>query len=428
MFFVAYRVPSARPRPVTFLWNGGPGSPSSTLHLRSVGPRRLEADGVVSDFDDTALTDTDLVFVDAPGTGFSRIAKPEYAKQFYQMRGDVAAFTEFVRAWRLLFRAEESPIYLGGESWGSFRAPAVALALEKRHIRVSGIIAISGRPGLLPGDRDTTLVALRTVQQAVAAQMHGKLSPTLPTDLNALQKLVRSWVISTYVPALDHIATLDDRQRDEVARQLASYIGVPERDIDRQTLVITPHAFRENLLGQGKTLTAYDMTHTVDDQDQRQPQDIEHYLRGELGYLTDRAYVQPGNDLHGFSPDAGAIKNPNALWDFSTGFFDGHRRREEIEAINSQLDVNGEVPLGQDTPDGADAMALNPSMRMLIVNGLYDSMASCASSAELVSRQSPDLQRRITFRCYEGGHMFYEYPKTQYRFSDDIKALVKGRN
>ena len=128
IFFVAYvvdRAPGQPPRPLTFAWNGGPGANSLLVHLDAMGPRRLNVgDGGLSprvpmafvDNQDTWLDETDLVFVDPIGTGFSRAAKPEYFRGFYGVMGDIAATREFIRVYRTRFDAWDSPVYLAGES------------------------------------------------------------------------------------------------------------------------------------------------------------------------------------------------------------------------------------------------------------------------------------------------------------------------
>jgi carboxypeptidase C (cathepsin A) len=427
MFFVAYRVPSAQTRPVTFLWNGGPGSPSSTLHLESIGPKLIGAIGKIVDFGDTALASTDLVFVDAVGTGFSRVTRPDFSNQFYQMRGDVGAFTDFVRAWRLIFNADDSPIYLAGESWGAFRASAVALRLEKQGIHVSGVIAISGRPGLPNARLDTALRALRTVQQALAAQYYGKSSTDLPRDPAALQQTVRQWVMSTYVPALEHIDSLDRMQRDAIAHQLSEFTGIPEREINRSTLMIYPHQFLTGLLhDQGKVLNTYDMMQTTDTSPKENVQAKERYLRHDLGYVTDLAYIDLDHVLNGFSPDDEGIQGPNASWDYKKGFFSSYVSADQLEKEDDENLANGESPRGQETPETAEAMALDSDLRLLIADGLYDSRSTCAISSEIVARQAQNLEPRIITRCYKGGHMFYLYPEVRRQFSEDLQLFTTG--
>jgi len=427
MFFVAYRVTSELPRPVVFIWNGGPGSSSSLLHLQSIGPRLINTSGAVTENPDTVLGSADVVFVDAVGTGFSRLSKPNFANQFYQMRGDVASFTEFVRVWRLLYGADQSPIYVAGESWGAFRADSVALGLERRGMKVDGIVAISGRPGLRNGWFDTTLRALRTVQQSVAAQYHGKLSPDLPKDPATLQKVVYDWVKSTYVPALEHIDSLSDAQRDAITQQLSKYIGLPVREIDHVTLMVYPRQFLEGLLrGEGEVLDGNDMTKTTKSAPKENIQVVEYYLRHDLGYVTGLAYIQTGHDLNGFSPDGGPVRNPGDLWDYQKGFFSFDVRPGDLDKQNELQLARGEPPRGQETPDSADAMAIDSQLRLFIATGLYDPRTTCASSAEIVNRQDPVLRPRIETHCYQGGHMFYLYSGARRQFSDDLQKFIVG--
>src|SRR5262245_16622220 len=145
MFFTAYTLDSAlnqSPRPLTFLWNGGPGSSSSLVHLLGFGPRRLQPDGTPVDNQGTWLDQTDLVFVDPVGTGYSRPAKPKYGPEFYQTRGDAESVAEFIRVYRNRFEAWEAPLFLAGESYGVTRAAGVAEVLQRRRIAVNGVILI----------------------------------------------------------------------------------------------------------------------------------------------------------------------------------------------------------------------------------------------------------------------------------------------
>ena len=158
MFFVAYtldRAPGAPARPLTFLWNGGPGSNSGLVHLLGFGPKRITAaTGTMTrysssgtalvDNQETWLTLSDLVFVDPIGTGYSRPTKPEYGAEFYQNQGDAESVAEFIRVCRLRLDALESPVYLMGESFGVTRASLVAEALTRRRTKVAGVILLSG--------------------------------------------------------------------------------------------------------------------------------------------------------------------------------------------------------------------------------------------------------------------------------------------
>jgi hypothetical protein len=263
------------------------------------------------------------------------------------------------------------------------------------------------------------------VQQSLAAQYHGKLSAELPKDPAALQQVVHDWVMSTYVPALEHIRTLNDAQRDAIAHQLSQYIGIPAGEIDRATLMVYPHQFLEGLLhDKGEVLDTYDMTKTTQSAPKEDIQAVENYLRHDLGYTTGLAYIQPGHDLSGFSPEGGAIKNPGDLWDYQQGFFSFDMRPSELDKQNDTQLSHGEPPRGQETPDSADAMAIDPHLRLMIADGLFDSRSTCASTAEILARQDPALRPRIEAHCYPGGHMFYLYPAARRQFRDDLQKFI----
>lgn len=430
MFFVAYRVRSTgKPRPVTFLWNGGPGATSSTLHLESIGPKRFDEAGQPVDNQETALSATDLVFVDAIGTGFSRPTRKEYAAEFYQTRGDVAAFTEFVRAWRLMFDADDAPLFIGGESWGSYRAAAVANNLEKAGVRVGGIILISGRAGLPPGGAEEDLVALRTVELPRVALHFGKLSPALGRDVDTIERDAHAWVLNTYVPALRHLKTLSGAEREAIAAQLALFSGLPAEQIDRTTLTIMPQQFLDELLrDEGKKLDTFYMLRVRDETDHSESRRaaINAYLRRALGYRSDMSYVNGGSsDLEGYSPDGAPLRSVGDQWDYTQGFFTKVISPEAARAADTAAIERGEPPGGQDIPVTAEALTLNPRLKVLIVNGRYDSLMSCASTEERVRRLEPALRDRITFRCYPGGHMLYRVPEVRRQFRADLQAFVR---
>ncbi|MCW5758698.1 MAG: hypothetical protein KIS90_02875, partial [Phenylobacterium sp.] len=292
MGYTAYRVPSAKPRPIAFVWNGGPGAASTLLHFEAAGPRRVDG-GKLVDNADTWLTDADLVFVDPIGTGWSRPAKAEYADAFYGTVGDVASVTEFVRSWRLLHGAEDAPLYLIGESWGAGRAANVGAALLKRGVQVDGLVLISGGAGMK--DDWTTagdVGALRLVNLPATAVFHGKLATKAEAD--AL-KAADAWVRETYIPALRRRDALTDAEREQIAQGLATHIGLPADAIDRKTLAVTPRQFRTTLVP-GKTLDTFDMRISGRPQGEggegepRAPL-LLRYFAQDLGYRTDLPYV-----------------------------------------------------------------------------------------------------------------------------------------
>ncbi len=173
IFYTAYRMPpSSKSQPVTLAWNGGPGSPSTMLHIEADGPLQL-GDGRLIHNPDTWITASDLVFVNQVGTGYSRPAQADYADEFCGTAGDVASITEFVRAWRLSHDAEDIPAYLARKRWAAGLAASVVHALLKRFVPVDGLVLISGGCGLTSVTApEDDLNALRVANLAATALFH----------------------------------------------------------------------------------------------------------------------------------------------------------------------------------------------------------------------------------------------------------------
>ena len=250
MFFTAYTVArraNEPVRPLTFLWNGGPGSSSSLVHLLGFGPRRLGPTGAPIDNQGTWLDVSDLVFVDPIGTGYSRPEKAEWGPEFYQTRGDAESVGEFIRMYRNRFEAWDAPVFLAGESFGVTRAAGVADVLERRGIPVSGAILI----GLaLPLGQLTAeqRIALNVPTYTAAAFTHKKLPSNLQTDLQAALRKAEAWAASRYAQALARRDSLSDAERSEVLAELAGFTGIDASAIDRKTLTIPMPQFSEQLL------------------------------------------------------------------------------------------------------------------------------------------------------------------------------------
>lgn len=234
MFFTAYTLDStagAKPRPLTFLWNGGPGSSSSLVHLLGFGPRRLQPDGTAVDNRGTWLDQTDLVFVDPIGTGYSRPTKAEYGPEFYQTRGDAESVAEFIRVYRNRFEVWDAPLFPVGESYGVIRAAGVADVLQRRGITVNGIVLIGLQLplGQLSNHQDA---ALSLPNYTAAAFANKKLEPALQSDLRTTLKQVEEWSQTSYADALSQRDKLEDAQRQTIINQLARFTGVEAKAID----------------------------------------------------------------------------------------------------------------------------------------------------------------------------------------------------
>lgn len=420
IFYTAYRVPSqGKPRPVTFVWNGGPGADSSTLHFNVAGPLRA-VDGRLVDNPDTWLAATDLIFVDPVGTGFSRPAKAEYADEFYGTVGDVASVTEFVRDWLLQHDAEGSPLYLVGESWGAGRAGSVGYMLEHRGIKVSGTILISGGSGLHEPFIPRELAeALHVADLTATARFWRKASG----DPQALHAKAEAWARDVYAPALAHRDQLSDADRAKVVAQLSAFTGLPADQIDAKTLAITPRAYRSGLIkAEGKTLNTFDMRITSEPREDAGPA-IVRYLRHDLGYRTDLPYIGIERLEDGFAPGGVYPKPVGSRWNYATV-----KATPEVmqAAIAEAMKRGGGPPMvGPPLPSTAEELALDPSTRVLVAAGRFDSLNSCTANEETAKHLPPALAHSITFKCYVGGHMMYRDEDTRRVLSDDIKAMIE---
>ena len=424
MFFTAYRVRSNRPRPVTFVWNGGPGADSSLLHFSVVGPQLLK-DGKLVDNPDTWLPATDVVMVDPIGTGFSRPVKPEYGAEFYGTVGDVDSVTEFIRAWRLIYSAEDTPIFLAGESWGAGRAAHVGYALEKRGITVNGLVLISGGWALNKEYVSAELrSALEVVDMASTALYYGKIAPDLGNDRTAVRQVTEKWVRANYAPALQRIDKLSKEERDAILAQLVRFTGLKKENIDPKTLTITPRQFRTSLLkDQNKVPYLFDMRRTSTPEGGSAPI-LLHYFRHELNYRTSLPYLGLEEMEQGFAPNGTYPEPVNSRWNYATAKVTPEELKAAIEAASK----SGEGPplIGPPLPGTEEALVLNPHMRILVAAGMYDSFLPCAVGDEIERKLSPLLRQSITFKCYVGGHAMYQDDATRAEFSRDVKALISS--
>jgi carboxypeptidase C (cathepsin A) len=414
---------------VTFLWNGGPGADASLLHFFVAGPKRAEGSKLV-DNAGTWLAETDLVFVDPIGCGFSRPVKSEYAEEFYGTVGDVRSVTEFVRCWLVLHDAANQPVVLAGESWGAGRAASVGYELEKRGIRVDGLVLISGGTGLNseycpPELKD----ALRMADLSVTALYHGKISRELGREPEAVRRNAEQWARSAYAPALTDAESLSDEERSAVIRKLSRFTGMPAGLIDRETLSFTPRRYRTGLLqDRGKILNVFDMRRAAQkgksshSEKSRAKAAILRYLRQDLGFSTSLPYVGLEDWEQGYAPSGKYPLGVNARWNWATAPVSP----EEMEAAMKKAAESGSGPprLGPPLPAAEEAVALNPDLRILVASGIYDSYASCSVYEETGRRLPPELKQSYSFKCYEGGHMMYLDPQTRIKFSNDVMEMI----
>jgi len=429
MFFVAYlldRAPAEPARPLTFLWNGGPGANSTLVHLSGFGPKRIKSNddptaepGCECELEDnqtTWLDQTDLVFVDPIGTGFSRPTKAEYAAEFYNTLGDIASVAEFVRVYLTRFDAWDAPLFIGGESYGVWRAAGVAEELARRGRKVAGVILISGGVPVGPVVSEEMRTALFVPTRAAAAFFHKKLSPDLQADLASTLEKVETWARTEYAPALAKRDKLSESERQTILERLARFTGIEASLIDAKTLIVTRQQFAEQLLRDRKQVLArFDTRQTTSGENNTRSGRglaITKYLRSTLKFKTDLAYQ---GIEEGFSPNTGGrTLSVGARWNYNQG-----------PPPPPGTPPNTDAPPGGSQPWLRRAIAIDTSMKAFVAAGLYDSLNSCAGNAYLAPQLEPELKRNITARCYEGGHAMYESRSARLQLKQDISKFIR---
>jgi len=404
VFYIAYtrlRETNAATRPVTFSFNGGPGSSSVWLHLGALGPRRVKMndDGTqpkppfhLVDNDYSILPVTDLVFIDPVATGFSRPAKDEKTDQFFGQSPDVESVGDFIRLWTTRHERWLSPKYLCGESYGVFRAAGLAEHLHSRYgMYLNGLILVSGvldfatlREG--PGNDLPSLVFLPAY--TATAHFHKKLPPDLQADLPKALSEAREFIKIEYPSALLQGATLPVDKRTEIVAKLVRLTGLPAQVIEDNDLQVDSSTFRKKLLAdQGLILGRYDARITGRDADPagRSPRfdpsyaatlgpfsaAMNAYVREELKFEDDLPY----EILSGVQP-----------WNF--------------DARNSYPSVAGRL---------ASAMSQDPYLRVLILGGLCDLACPIDGIHYSVDhlQLDPAYRKNISYAEYGAGHMMY---------------------
>ncbi len=423
-FFVAYeRLPAgedASKRPITFLFNGGPGSASVWLHLGAVGPQRVALDETsdlpllpyhLEENPDTWLAASDLVFIDPVGTGYSRPAQGEKPEQFFGVNEDIHWVAEFIRLYTTRYQRWLSPKYLAGESYGTTRAAGLSDYLQQADgIGLNGIILISSVLNFATiesGPGNDLPYQLYLPSYAAVAWYHHKLAPDLQADLQKTIAQATQWSIETYGPALARNAALSADQRSAINTTLARFTGLPLDFVEKADLRIRPDRFEGALLADQRQvigrfdgrLTGFnaeplDNSATFDPSFQpylsAYTATFNNYVRQTLKYENDLTYevltgkVQP--------------------WNMG-------------QAGNGYLDVSRTL---------ASAMTDNPNLRVMFASGYFDLATPFAAANYSIDHMqlSPELRKHIIHNFYEGGHMLYHKRTSLTKLGEDVRAFV----
>jgi carboxypeptidase C (cathepsin A) len=424
IFYMAYTldgVPAGEKRPLMFSFNGGPGSASVWLHLGALGPRRVKMldDGFMppppyemEDNQQTWLTDTDIVFIDPVGTGYSRAAKPELASKFFGVNGDIESVGEFIRLYLTRNERWMSPLFLVGESYGTTRASGLSNWLFDHGVGLNGIILISTVMNFqtirFANNNDLPLVLILP-SYATTAWYHRRLSSAMQSkSVSQIAQEARQFAANEYMPAMMRIDSLSSTERDALADKISLFTGLSRQYIQNNNFRIELDKFMKELLrDKRKTSGRLDSRFTGIDRDAggdsaggdpsmnaiRPPYTaaFNDYVRRDLGFKSDLEYYILG----------GGITSP---WNFNV--------------TNQYADTS--IPM-------KDAMAKNPYMRILIACGYYDMATPFYAAEYTVSAMNldPELRRNISFDYFEAGHMMYIEKNSLKKLHDDAAAFIR---
>ena len=421
VFYVAYTedgVTDESTRPITFLYNGGPGAASLWLHMGSVGPVRVmtaspQATGaapyklVPNEY--SLLGKSDLVFIDAVGTGFSKPVGKATEKEFAGTDQDVTAFERFIERYITVNKRWNSPKYLMGESYGTTRSAALADALQEKGIPLNGVVLISSILNYavrVPGyDMEPTLYL---PSYAAIAWFHNKLAQK-PAELKPFLEEVRRYARGPYAAALAQGDTLPAAEEDAVAQKLSAYTGLSVAYLKQTNLRISPFRFRKELLRDDREIMGrYDARFEGTDVDAAgetpgyDPSDT-----GIAGAFIAAFHDYLSHDLNDTTADTYYVSGPkvNESWDWKHKATGG--RQLQLPYVAGDL---------------ADAMRKNPKLKVFSANGYFDLATPFFSTEYDLEHMylEPALRSNVSFGYYPAGHMIYLNLEALKAFREDM--------
>ena len=422
VFYIAYtRVGETdkAKRPITFCFNGGPGSSSIWLHMGALGPRRVKmnSDGTLPpppfqlvDNDYSILNASDLVFIDPVATGFSRAAKDQKPADFFGDSADLDSVGEFIRLWTTRHDRWLSPKFLMGESYGVFRAAGLADHLRDRYgMYLNGLVLVSGVLNFETIDNEPgndIPYPLYLPSYTAAAHFHNKLPPDLQSDLDAALAESRSFARGEYASALEQGDSLSDDEREKVVAELSRLTGLKTNVIADNNLRIDEGVFRKQLLhDEGLILGAYDSRITGRDDD-------------------------PASEYPDFDPSDAAVLGPFASV-FNAYVRDELKFKDDLpyEIIAGVQPWNYGAP--NNYPNAAERLAgtinQNPYMKVLVMNGRCDLVCPVDTTRYSIDHMSlaPNYRTNITFAQFDAGHMMYINLPDLIKLQKTVEAFIK---
>ncbi len=434
IFYVAYfkKGAPAADRPITFLYNGGPGSSTVWLHMGAFGPRRVltrddshtpAAPYQLVDNAFSLLDASDLVFIDAPATGFSRIAGKDKEKAFFGVDEDAYAFSQFILSFLGQYGRWDSPKYLFGESYGTPRSAVLVNELETgQDVDFNGVILLSqilnfdlsaDSPQYNPGSDEAYVTTLPTY--AATAWYHNRLAGSRPDDLEAFLAKAEQFASGEYATALQAGSDLPPARRQAIAEAVSGFTGLPVDYVLRADLRINVGEFEKTLqdsagLTTGRLDTRFSGP-TIDPLSKEAGYDpqsaaissayvaaFNDYVRNRLGYGADKI----------FKPEISLGK----FWDYD------HQPPDSTQPVRGIANV---------LPDLAYAMKYDPDLKVM-VNGGYFDLATPFYEAIYEMRHLPipqNLQANIEYHFYQSGHMVYAHEAALKALHDNVADFIR---
>lgn len=424
MFFMAYTLDGTTDpakRPLMFSFNGGPGSSSVWLHLGALGPKRvkMQDDGklppppyeLVTN-EQTWLDQTDLVFIDPVGTGYSRAAKPELNAKFLGLQGDLDSVGEFIRMYLTRNERWASPLFLVGESYGTTRASGLAGLLVDRGIALNGVLLISTVMNFQTirfADGNDQPLILILPSYTATAWYHKKLpADLLRKPLRQVLDEAEKWAANDYTLALGKGDRLTGAEREKIIDQMSRYTGLSKSFIEQNDLRVELSKFNKELLRDQKRTT------------------------GRLDSRFTGIDARAAGDAPDFDPSMAAIRPPY------TAAFNDYVRRElgyKNDAVYHILGGGFTAPWNWNSDNGyantslalRSAFNKNPFMKVFVAYGYYD-MATPYFAAEYTidhMNLDPSLKPGIKMAYYEAGHMMYIDLKSLAKLKQDVAAFIQ---
>jgi carboxypeptidase C (cathepsin A) len=427
MFYVAYfkKDAKAEDRPITFFYNGGPGSSTVWLHMGSLGPKHVVTAGdthlpaapyTMVDNPYSLLDVSDLVFVDMPGTGFGRLVGKDADKGFWSVDGDANAFARFIARFITKYGRWNSPKFIFGESYGTTRSAVLADLLENKwDIDLNGVILLSqifnftadiDQPSSNPGVDLPYELALPTF--AATAWYHKKL-PNQPAALEPFLKDAEEFAMGPYAHALALGTDVSTAEKQQVAEKLHEYTGLPVSYLLKADLRVSGGEFEKSL------------------------QDEEGLTTGRLDTRFSGPNLDPLSENAQYDPQSAAISSAyvslfNVYVRHDLKFGEGMTYLPEVYGEEHWDFKHRGNPVSVNVaPDLAEAMKTNPRLKIMVNGGYYD-LATPFFAAQYEDKHLPipqSLAKNIEYAWYESGHMVYVRDECVKQLHDRVAAFIK---